>query len=599
MTRIKQWVDHLSVKKKLIFYGYLILTLVLIIICLALLLKNYNDVIADRQKNDEASVSTLAESLGILQSDIKDFSTYICINNDIHNLLTANESEVQEKNKNAKLWLEEAPMAIVQDMMSLKGHIKTIAIYPENGIRPYLRCMDAGAYVDDIDAIRSTETYKETLKAKNGMVWRYVPKGKSDTYQTNRFNKLVLYREIFDLTQKKTLGYIVIGVSSEYFENVCQNTLKNEKERVLVLDQNGNHLVQTGKIDGKLDEYLSSDEFLQQNYKERKTHFQYGDYEVYCRQMEKNSSIVCRIVPIYSLQMQFRDIAYMPLLLLIGMMIGLLPLLAIISNLVTKPLRQLCTAIDQFSTGDFEQQVEVTTHDEVGEVAECFNRMVLAIKELIDKNYVITLQEKESELAALQAQINPHFLYNSLSIINWKAIEAGEDEISHVTLALSTYYRTSLNRGETMTTVAKEIDNIRAYLKIQLVMHDNEFRVVEQISDGLNDYLIPKLILQPLAENAIDHGIDVSDNENPTLWLTIREEAEHIFFEIRDNGAGMTQEKADQILTYQSSGYGVRNVCDRIHVLYGEKGEMKIESTPGKGTRVFIRIPKNTEAKVL
>lgn len=80
----------------------------------------------------------------------------------------------------------------------------------------------------------------------------------------------------------------------------------------------------------------------------------------------------------------------------------------------------------------------------------------------------------------------------------------------------------------------------------------------------------------------------MSDNENPTLWLTIREEAEHIFFEIRDNGAGMTQEKADQILTYQSSGYGVRNVCDRIHVLYGEKGEMKIESTPGKGTRVFI-----------
>ena len=150
-----------------------------------------------------------------------------------------------------------------------------------------------------------------------------------------------------------------------------------------------------------------------------------------------------------------------------------------------------------------------------------------------------------------------------------------------------------------MTTVAKDIDNIRAYLKIQLVMHDNELRVVEQISDGLNDYLIPKLILQPLAENAIDHGIDVSENENPTLWLTIREEAEHIFFEIRDNGAGMTQEKADQILTYQSSGYGVRNVCDRIHVLYGEKGEMKIESTPGKGTRVFIRIPKNTEAKVL
>ena len=218
---------------------------------------------------------------------------------------------------------------------------------------------------------------------------------------------------------------------------------------------------------------------------------------------------------------------------------------------------------------------------------------------LLDTGKLLSVSKRQAQYLALQNQINPHFLYNSLSIINWKAIEAGEDEISHVTLALSTYYRTSLNRGETMTTVAKEIDNIRAYLKIQLVMHDNEFRVVEQISDGLNDYMIPKLILQPLAENAIDHGIDVSDNEDPTLWLTIREEDKHIFFEIRDNGAGMTQEKADQILTYQSSGYGVRNVCDRIHVLYGEKGEMKIESTPGKGTRVFIRIPKKTEAKVL
>ena len=243
--------------------------------------------------------------------------------------------------------------------------------------------------------------------------------------------------------------------------------------------------------------------------------------------------------------------------------------------------------------------VQSKSKDEVGVLIQSFRRMMDQMNHLISEVYESKIQLQNSEMRALQAQINPHFLYNSLSIINWKAIEAGEDEISHVTLALSTYYRTSLNRGETMTTVAKEIDNIRAYLKIQLVMHDNEFRVVEQISDGLNDYLIPKLILQPLAENAIDHGIDVSENENPTLWLTIREEAEHIFFEIRDNGAGMTQEKADQILTYQSSGYGVRNVCDRIHVLYGEKGEMKIESTPGKGTRVFIRIPKNTEAKVL
>ena len=286
-----------------------------------------------------------------------------------------------------------------------------------------------------------------------------------------------------------------------------------------------------------------------------------------------------------------------PLIIISVLLLSLLGY--VFSIRMVSQLELLTENMNQINMGLRKVTVQSKSKDEVGVLIRSFQRMMDQMNHLISEVYESKIQLQNSEMRALQAQINPHFLYNSLSIINWKAIEAGEDEISHVTLALSTYYRTSLNRGETMTTVAKEIDNIRAYLKIQLVMHDNEFRVVEQISDGLNDYLIPKLILQPLAENAIDHGIDVSDNEDPTLWLTIREENEHIFFEIRDNGAGMTQEKADQILTYQSSGYGVRNVCDRIHVLYGEKGEMKIESTPGKGTRVFIRIPKKTEAKVL
>ena len=286
-----------------------------------------------------------------------------------------------------------------------------------------------------------------------------------------------------------------------------------------------------------------------------------------------------------------------PLILISVLLLSLLGY--VFSIRMVSQLELLTENMNQINMGLRKVTVQSKSKDEVGVLIRSFQRMMDQMNHLISEVYESKIQLQNSEMRALQAQINPHFLYNSLSIINWKAIEAGEDEISHVTLALSTYYRTSLNRGETMTTVAKEIDNIRAYLKIQLVMHDNEFRVVEQISDGLNDYMIPKLILQPLAENAIDHGIDVSDNEDPTLWLTIREEDKHIFFEIRDNGAGMTQEKADQILTYQSSGYGVRNVCDRIHVLYGEKGEMKIESTPGKGTRVFIRIPKKTEAKVL
>lgn len=201
------------------------------------------------------------------------------------------------------------------------------------------------------------------------------------------------------------------------------------------------------------------------------------------------------------------------------------------------------------------------------------------------------------------AQINPHFLYNSLSIINWKALEAGEDEISKVTLALSTYYRTSLNRGETMTTIENELQNIRAYLRIQSVMHDGNFQVVEDVDMNVGEVQIPKLILQPLIENAIDHGLDISDKEDHILWISVRQElaaedgGDEIIFEVRDNGIGMDEEKVESLLTYSSNGYGLRNVYERIKVLYGDRGDVKILSEPGSGTTVRIIIPKETGAK--
>ena len=202
---------------------------------------------------------------------------------------------------------------------------------------------------------------------------------------------------------------------------------------------------------------------------------------------------------------------------------------------------------------------------------------------------------QRTEMRALQAQINPHFLYNSLSIINWKAIEADEQEISKVTLALSTYYRTSLNRGETMTTVVSEMENIRAYLKIQLIMHDNSFRVEEVYDNTMGSCEIPKLILQPLVENAIDHGLDVSEKIEKVLRIKVVHDELFLYFMVEDNGNGMTEEKASQIVTYRSKGYGVRNVNERIVLLYGEENKIRVESKEGEGTRVCIRIPKKKE----
>lgn len=277
---------------------------------------------------------------------------------------------------------------------------------------------------------------------------------------------------------------------------------------------------------------------------------------------------------------------------IIAASIGILVLIGYyFSGKTVKPLERLTENINQVHLGVRTVTVHSEAKDEVGVLIRSFSRMMEQINRLINEVYEGQLQLARTEMKALQAQINPHFLYNSLSIINWKALEAGEDEISQVTLALSTYYRTSLNRGETMTTVEKEIQNIRAYLRIQLVMHDDRFTVQEELDTSLFPCRIPKLILQPLAENAIDHGLDPSDREDRQLSIRLYKEGETFCLEVEDNGCGMPQETAGQILTYHSKGYGVRNVAQRLHLTYKEEGMITVKSRPGEGTKITIRLP--------
>lgn len=257
-------------------------------------------------------------------------------------------------------------------------------------------------------------------------------------------------------------------------------------------------------------------------------------------------------------------------------------------------LERLTENMNQINLGLRVVSVDSESKDEMGVLIRTFRRMMDEINKLISEVYESRIELQKTEMRALQAQINPHFLYNSLSIINWKAIEAEQPEISRVTLALSTYYRTSLNRGETITTMENEISNIRAYLHIQLIMHDNSFQVIEDIDESIYDYRVPKLILQPLVENAIDHGLDLSEKEEKKLWITAVSEETSVVLKVRDNGVGMEQDRASQIITYKSKGYGVRNVNDRIVLLYGEEYRLKVESSLGEGTCVEIRIPKKS-----
>ena len=267
------------------------------------------------------------------------------------------------------------------------------------------------------------------------------------------------------------------------------------------------------------------------------------------------------------------------------------------SRLFTRKIEELTENMDRVNAGSRQVTVYSDSQDEIGVLVRSFRSMMDEINRLIHEVYENKIALKEFELKALTAQINPHFLYNSLSIINWMAIRSHQKEISKVTLSLSMFYRTALSKGQDMVTVDNCIQNIKAYLDIQLVMHDNDFQVQWEVDPQIRGEVVPKLLIQPVVENALEHGLDMKEEGEKILKLFFVKDGEDVLLAVEDNGPGMEQEEADRMVTYKASGYGLKNVNDRMLLLYGEEYAIRIFSKIGAGTRVEIRIPQTENKK--
>ena len=596
MNKVRQWVNGLSIKRKLIFYGYLTVFPVMILISLALFVFNYDREKQEWLNGNLSNVNVLSENLSGVHAEIKDFTTYLCINTQLSKLLTTHD--IKEKNKNARLWEEETPIQYVQSVLALKGYIKTLAIYPENGIRPYLKGMDGSVYVQEIENIWMTDLYADTMSSRYKYVWRSIPKGNSELYTKNKEDKIVLCREMFDLGRKVPLGFIVIGISQDFYQDLIKNVVHDENESVLVLGPDGSELSSYGKMDKDVAEYLKNIDYAKEEYLDKGVYISYGGYDIVCRQMGENAGVVCKIMPRYGVWAQLKGNVHTSLILLLGVLAGILPLFLVISNLVTRPLRQVSNAIRSFSGGDFEQKVEVATRDEVGEVAACFNSMVDAIKNLINENYVIKLREKESEIAVLQAQINPHFLYNTLDSLYWQAMEEENEELAESILALSQLFRLVLSQGQSEIMVGSEMELVSCYLQIQKMRFAKRLDYRVEVEEDVREVKIPKLIIQPFVENAIVHGFEKVEGKCE-LKVQVRRDGDFVRFEIEDTGVGMTSEQIAQVwkkeperYTKQRIGrYAIKNIRERLRLIYKGNFQLNIQSVVGKGTKVVIAVP--------
>ena len=267
-----------------------------------------------------------------------------------------------------------------------------------------------------------------------------------------------------------------------------------------------------------------------------------------------------------------------------------------VSRTVTKPLGVLTAAVGRVSNGSFTEVAPMPEEKDFRILTESFNHMVKEIDKLIRENYLIRLREREAQLEALSMQINPHFLYNTLNTINMLAIRNGDEETSDLIASLSEMLRYTLKKESGKIMLVRELDWARNYLCIMEKRYEGVFLADIEIGEGLSECLVPRLILQPLVENAILHGFRELKSGG-RLLVAVRREEERLHIRVEDNGKGMDEETRRACLSDApgKEGIGMANVHERLKLMYGKAYERRVVSAPGEGTCIDLYFPFEEE----
>ncbi len=272
------------------------------------------------------------------------------------------------------------------------------------------------------------------------------------------------------------------------------------------------------------------------------------------------------------IDLQLQHILFTTLLLIVFGCFLLLVLGSILSAALSKRILKLKDAAEEISRGNLNVEMDLRYTDEIGIVSRSFSWMQEKMSDMIVETYELGLEKRRAEVQELQAKINPHFLYNCLSSIKWKAIKKGDDEIAEITGILARFYRTTLNNGKSVTTIANELDGITSYLEIQQRTHDHSFDVVLDCAEEAQDTQMPNFLLQPIVENAVCHGVDAIEDEDVRGQIRIRYQPDgaYLRFVVENTAPDASTAQLTAALQSESKGYGLQNVQERIRLCYGD-----------------------------
>lgn len=415
-----------------------------------------------------------------------------------------------------------------------------------------------------------------------------------------------LSREIQDYEDGTFLGVILINLNMNKITEICASFQENTSGALGILNESGEAVYLNGDAGNVAVQDIDMKELSEilEQYPENSFRIRLGGtkYLITKERMDSTGWYLINILPYSWLLSDLWKISMVIVLAVAGtLVVTLLSLDRILTNVI-QPLKKLERHMARVTIENMNEQVNITTDDEIGHLAGNFNSMLERIENL--KEQVVEEQEdkRRYELQALQVQINPHFLYNTLDSIIWMA-ETQDSNIVAMTEALAKLFRISLNKGNEEILLKKEIEHVKNYLIIQSMRYADKFTFEICVEPEVEKCRIIKLILQPIVENCIYHGIKKKRGSGHIRIRAFREEC-NLIIKVEDDGCGISQEMCRKMLSYEvepenisGSGIGVKNVNERIQLRFGKEYGLSYQSEEGKGTTVTYLLPYSTEEK--
>jgi two-component system sensor histidine kinase YesM len=511
-------------------------------------------------------------------SNIDDSSIILMTNFNVQQLLL-------EYRQPGRYMYENEVRNVFASILSSKTDIHSIALYDYDG---NLRVYCANVVNDDVfkpkiaKNIETNAFFAEVKRLCGRRIWI---KAFQDT------DKISMVRVVNESGSQHRIGTLLITINEERLRQAIEDIgFTKESGSFLVFENNNNLIYSSGERTAlpKLTAILQG----------------FSDYRIISNSKRKFLCVdylsrfcdwrIITLIPLKSLYAKVATIKQITLAIIIICILAVTVASILITNLLTKPIIKLSGLMGEVEKGNFNIRFDNSFNDEIGRLAQSFNSMLEKTRMLLDENVAKQKRLRVQELKALQAQINPHFLYNTLDTINWMAQSIEAEQISEVSNALANYYRLSLNKGAEMLKIKDEINQVKNYLTIQKIRYENYLNYDFEISEDILDVYIIKLTLQPIVENAIYHGIKEKTSYG-NIKILGKREGDLVILEVWDNGKGMDAPKLAKIRASlnntRADGFGLSNVNERLKLCFGERFGVEVDSMENIFTKVTITIP--------